>query len=184
MANFESCFEKVLTLEGGYRLIDVPGDKGGQTYAGISRVKNRTWPGWDKVDSRDFNNDLKELVKQFYQEEFWDKIQGNFIKNQLAAYNLFEFSVNAGISSAVSICQKILKIKVDGIFGKETLLTLNDFIKAQKDEQIFNLSFSLLKIFRYKDIVMNDSRREHDLLVSNQKFLCGWINRVQSGVDI
>jgi len=37
MANFEPCFEKVIKLEGGYKLHNVKGDKGGITYAGIAR---------------------------------------------------------------------------------------------------------------------------------------------------
>ncbi len=45
MADFIPCFEQTLTLEGGYKLHTVKGDRGGMTYAGISRVHHPNWPG-------------------------------------------------------------------------------------------------------------------------------------------
>lgn len=183
MAQFEPCFEKVIKREGGYKLIDIPGDRGGQTYAGISRIKNKAWDGWDKVDRREFDDALKGMVKDFYKNEFWNKIYGDVIGFQSAAYNIFEFAVNAGLQTSIRLCQRIIKVSVDGIFGDNTLKALNSFIADEKDEKIFILSFSLMKVIRYKSIVMNDPRRTDDLLVSNQKFLCGWINRVESGLE-
>ena len=37
MAEFLPAFESMILHEGGYVLHDVPGDRGGQTYTGISR---------------------------------------------------------------------------------------------------------------------------------------------------
>lgn len=158
---------------------------GGQTYTGISRVKHPAWPGWRKVDLKEFDDELKKMVKSFYREEFWNKIQGDVIGFQSVAYNIFEFAVNAGLITSIRMCQRIIGsgATVDGSFGKETLKALNAFISDGKDEKIFVLSFSLMKVFRYKNIVMSDPRRERDLLTSNQKFICGWINRVQVGTE-
>jgi len=183
MADFDPCFEKVIKIEGGYKLTNISGDRGGMTYAGISRVKNPQWLGWAKIDSNWFDSELMEMVKAFYREEFWDKIQGDNIKFQSIAYNLYEYGVNTGIRTAIKMCQRILKVDADGVFGDETLNTLHSFVADKKDEKIFVLTLSLMKIFRYKTIVMNDQRRDHDLLVSDQKFLCGWINRVESGLE-
>jgi len=183
MANFEPCFLMVKDeLEGGDRLIDVPGDRGGQTYAGISRTKNRTWPGWNKIDLREFDDDLKDMVETFYREEFWNKIHGDIIGFQSVAFCLYDYAVNAGVSASVKICQKIIGVESDGVFGQETLKALNSFIADEKDEKIFIALFGLQKVFKYCDMVMNDPRRDNDLLVSNQKFLCGWINRVRKGL--
>lgn len=184
MADFESCFYTVKDkLEGGDKLTNTPGDRGGMTYAGISRKKNPQWVGWGKVDRKEFDDELKAMVKTFYREEFWDKIQGDVIGFQSVAFNLFEYGVNAGIRTAIRMCQRIIGAKVDGVFGDQTLKALNIFVADEKDEKIFVLSLGLLKVFRYKTIVMDDPRREHDLLVSDQKFLCGWINRVMAGLD-
>ena len=182
MAKFESCFKKVIEIEGGWQLTNTTGDRGGQTYAGISRTKNPAWPGWVKIDQREFDDDLKAMVKDFYREEFWNKIQGDVIESQSVAFNLFEYGVNVGIGTAIRMCQRIIKVKVDGVFGKKTLKALNTYVTDAKDEKNFVLEFSLMKIFRYVAMALSDPRREHDLLVSNQKFICGWINRVKAGL--
>lgn len=38
MADFEPAFQRTLKAEGGFRLTNIKGDRGGQTYAGISRM--------------------------------------------------------------------------------------------------------------------------------------------------
>jgi lysozyme family protein len=181
MADFNYCFAKVLILEGGYILHNVQGDNGGQTYAGISRNKNKTWPGWDKVDLREFDDELKIMVRDFYKVEIWDKISGDAIGSGEVAFQLYDFAINAGLKTAIKLCQKTIGIEQDGIFGKNTFKALNAFV-ADKTSEFFVLQFSLLKVFRYKDICLNDPRRENDMMVSNEKFLCGWINRVEAGL--
>ncbi len=108
--------------------------------------------------------------------------RGNDIKSQNVAYHIYAFAVNAGIKTAVRMAQIIIGATPDGIWGDVSLKTINDLIQDKKDERIFAVTYSLFKIFRYKDICMNDDRRSKDRIVSNQKFLCGWINRVQKGL--
>jgi len=182
MAKFEPCFNKVITLEGGYTLHEISGDRGGMTYAGIARNHWPKWPGWVKVDTKEFDAELTGMVQSFYKEHFWDKIKGDDIAAQDVAYHLYDFSVNAGTKVSVRITQRILGATPDGVFGNKTFSLLNESVQDEKDERIFVLMFNLMKVFRYKDICMNDSRRKGDRLVSNQKFLCGWINRVQGGL--
>jgi lysozyme family protein len=177
MADFNPCFEKVIVIEGGYKLTNIQGDSGGMTYAGISRTRNPGWEGWSKIDRGEFDDRLAVMVKAFYKKEFWDKIQGDVIGAQSVAYNLYEFGVNAGIVTSIKLCQRIIGVEVDGIFGPATLKALNAFVVSDKDEKIFVFAFIILKVMRYNYITFNDPRREHDLLVSNHKFLCGWLNR-------
>ena len=40
MADFLPAFEQMIRDEGGYTLHTIPGDRGGQTYAGIARNFN------------------------------------------------------------------------------------------------------------------------------------------------
>ena len=47
MADFEQAFSKTMGAEGGYKLTDIKGDKGGQTYAGISRRFHPDFPQTD-----------------------------------------------------------------------------------------------------------------------------------------
>lgn len=182
MADFKPCFNKVIVLEGGYTLHEVPGDRGGMTYAGIARNIWPRWEGWSLIDAGRVNADLTDMVEKFYKENFWDRIRGDNITAQQAAYQIFDFAVNAGLKTSVRIAQRILSATPDGIFGDETFNLLNTMVRDEKDERIFTVTFSLFKIFRYKNICMNDSRRGQDKLVSNLKFLCGWTNRVEGGL--
>lgn len=47
MARFQPALEKLLRLEGGW--CSVPGDRGGETYCGISRAHWPTWEGWTTI---------------------------------------------------------------------------------------------------------------------------------------
>ncbi|WP_300456608.1 glycosyl hydrolase 108 family protein [Desulfobacula sp.] len=181
MANFEACYEKVILIEGGYRLTEVKGDRGGMTYAGIARKIWPKWEGWDKIDAGEFDAELTGMVRTFYRKEFWDRILGDDIGAQAVAYHIYAFAVNAGLKTSIRICQRIIGATPDGIFGDKTFRKLDGAIQDEKDVRIFTTTFSLLKIFRYKNICMNDVRRKYDQVESDQKFLCGWINRVQEG---
>lgn len=183
MADFTPCFEKVIMLEGGYQLHEVSGDRGGMTYAGIARNAWPKWPGWVKIDAGEMDGELTGLVRTFYKDHFWDKIRGDGITAQQVAYHMFAFAVNAGLKTSVRMAQRIVGATPDGIFGDMTFQRINDMVRDEKDERIFVVTFSLFKVFRYKDICMNDSRRGQDRVNSNLKFLCGWINRVQKGLE-
>ena len=183
MANFEACFEKTMANEGGFVLHTVPGDRGGMTYAGIARQYHPEWPGWGKIDAKKMDAELTGMVRAFYKREFWDPLRGDDIGAQEAAYHLFDFAVNAGLKTAVRLVQRIVGTVPDGVFGDKTFAAMNNMIQDAKDERIFVLMFSLLKVFRYKNICMSDARRNQDQIKSNMKFLCGWINRVERGIS-
>ncbi len=182
MAAFNPCFEKVIMIEGGYVLHEVKGDRGGMTYAGIARNIWPDWPGWKLIDAGLFNSELTALVREFYREHFWLRIKGDEINSQDVAFMIYDFAVNAGLKTSVRIVQRICKTTPDGDMGDKTIGALNTMVQDGKDERIFILLFSMLKVFRYKDICLNDKRRAQDNLVSNEKFLCGWINRIQRGL--
>jgi lysozyme family protein len=184
MADFMSAFLVVKDrMEGGDVLTNNPLDKGKETYSGISRAKNPQWIGWSKVDKKEFDDSLKSLVKTFYKEEYWDKFQGDIIGFQSVAFNLFAYGVNAGIETSIRMCQRILKIKPDGIFGKDTLKALNLKVQDSKDEKSFVLEFCILQLLRYGSIAEHDVRRKHDKVVSDLGNLPGWINRVEYGLE-
>ena len=181
MANFEPIFEKVILLEGGYILHEVPGDRGGMTYAGISRNSWPSWIGWIKVDRKEFDSQLRSLVSTFYKYNFWDEIQGDKINSQIVAYHIFAFGVNAGLRTAKKIAQQALGVIDDGIFGFKTMAAINK-IDNDSSEEIFKLRYTLHKIFRYKNVAYQDKRRKNDKIQSNLKFLIGWINRAEAGL--
>ena len=180
MADFLKCFEKVIELEGGYTLHEVFGDRGGMTYAGISRFHWPDWDGWKRIDAGIFDDTLKKKVQTLYRKEFWDKIMGDIIGSQKMAFVIFDFAVNAGLRASVYLCQKIVGVKQDGVFGPVTLKALSTFAG---NGELFVAKFGLERVFMYKDICKNDKRRKQDKVVSNLRFLEGWINRVQNTTE-
>lgn len=170
MAEFDPAFEKMIRNEGGYKLHQVSGDKGGQTFAGIARNYHPDWPGWRFIDTNDLDNpDLTSTVRNFYKKNYWDKIKGDEIEKQKVAETLFDFSVNAGYRTSAKLAQLVVDATPDGIIGPKTLAKLN-----QVDEHDFVLRYALAKIARYTEIVNRDR--------SQTKFLLGWINRTLKGV--
>jgi lysozyme family protein len=170
MAEFKPAFEKMIRNEGGYKLHQVSGDKGGQTYAGIARNYHPNWSGWRFLDADDLDNpDLTAKVRDFYKDNFWDKIKGSQIEKQKVAETLFDFAVNAGYRTAAKLAQLVVNTTPDGIIGSKTLSELN-----QVEENDFNLRYALAKIARYAQIVNRDRNQN--------KFLLGWINRTLKGV--
>jgi lysozyme family protein len=168
MADFAPAFEKMIRDEGGYKLTNIPGDRGGMTYAGIARKPNPQWAGWEFVDQQDFGS-ATELVRNFYKSNFWDRIRGDEIANQAIAETIFNFSVNTGIGVAVKLAQLIVGTAPDGAVGPKTLERLN--ICTEKN---FLPAYALAKISRYAQICNKDR--------SQSKFLLGWVNRTLSGL--
>lgn len=162
MAEFTPAFEKMILNEGGYKLTDTPGDRGGQTYAGIARNAWPKWDGWEWVDRGD--TPPAAIVREFYKTNFWDVVQGDLIASQRTAQTVFDFSVNAGVRTAAILAQTVAGVTPDGKIGQKSVAALNEV-----DPDKFSMAYALAKMARYAQIVTRDR--------SQQKFLLGWINR-------
>ena len=170
MADFNLAFEKMIADEGGYVLHTIPGDTGGMTYAGIARNKNPNWGGWNLIDHNEINNALlTSFVRAFYKTEFWDRLRGDEVANQVVAESVFNFGVNTGLSVAVKLAQLIVGATPDGAVGDKTLQKFNNV-----EPEAFRKAYALAKITRYADIC-NKNRTQ-------SKFLLGWINRTLKGL--
>jgi lysozyme family protein len=79
---------------------------------------------WGIDSTRHPEVDLSTLTRDeaiaFYLANYWQPIRGNDLPWPFAA-QLFDFSVNSGISGAVSALQRIVGVKVDGVIGPQTL---------------------------------------------------------------
>lgn len=165
MARFEIAFNRTMRSEGGYVLHTVPGDRGGMTFAGISRKYNPDWSGWARIDAGDRDSAaLLDSVADFYVEFYWQPMLAAFVDTQRVANVLFDFAVNAGVKTASRLAQQVLGVSVDGVVGNKTMMALNSV-----DADEFIASYSLAKIARYAAIVNRDR--------SQNKFLLGWVNR-------
>ena len=166
MADFNPAFERMIRDEGGFVLHNVPGDRGGQTYAGIARNMHPKWPGWALIDRAE--TPPAQMVHDFYRINFWDDIRGNEITHQAVASDIFNFYVNTGRPAKV-LAQVVAGVTPDGAFGPRTLAALNGV-----DPEKFVLAYALAKITRYRDIVQRDR--------TQLKFLMGWLNRTLNGL--
>lgn len=160
--NWDASFDHVLKSEGGYRLTNIPGDAGGQTYAGIARVPNPDWEGWALIDRGEaVPNDM---VARFYKAKFWDKLRCDDLPAGVD-YAVYDFGVNAGPGQAAKFLQRAVGAAADGAIGPGTLALVQ---KADGDDLL--AKFTQLKKEFYESIVA----RKPDQV----KFLKGWMNRV------
>lgn len=165
MAEFKPAFEETMQNEGGYKLHKVKGDRGGQTFAGISRRWHPDWPGWRYIDTGNQDNPIvTQLTRNFFKIKFWDRINGDVFQDQEMAESVYDFGVNADPIVAVKLVQIILGVTPDGIIGPVTSSALN-----QLDPETFHLKFFIAKIARYAGICNADK--------TQKKFLLGWVNR-------
>lgn len=162
MADFLQSFERMIVNEGGYKLHTVAGDRGGMTYAGISRNNWPNWPGWSYLDGGD--SPPSEMVRGFYRANFWTSLRLEEVQSQDVARTLFDFAVNAGTSTAAKLAQIVIGTTPDGKIGPKTIAALNDY-----DPGLFMARYALVKIARYEQIVTKDR--------SQGKFLLGWVRR-------
>lgn len=167
MSDFLPAFEATLLREGGYKLTNVAGDRGKQTYAGISRRWWPNWHGWQAIDAGD--KPEAAHVRAFYRMNFWDPLRLDEVKDQRVAESIYDFGVNADPRVAAKLAQIVVGVTPDGRVGPVTLQALN-----VASPETFKLAYALAKIARYRDIVRKDK--------TQLKFLLGWINRTLESV--
>jgi len=107
--SFDKAVELILRHEGGY--VDDPHDPGGETHFGISK---RAYP--------DLN--IKELTrddaKRIYKRDYWDAIRADEMPMPVAVA-VFDMAVNAGVSTAGRLLQRLVGVTDDGVIGPVTL---------------------------------------------------------------
>jgi len=172
MADFNKAFPLILAHEGGY--VNDPDDPGGETYKGIARKMQPEWVGWFSIDrmkkqadfpkSLEINQSLQTELQRFYKAVFWDKIGGDHICDQDVAWSIFDFAVNAGVSTSVGLTQQVVGSSCDGVIGPLTIQSINAFASDH-----FIAAFSVEKCRKYIAICKKrpDSR----------KYFFGWIDR-------
>jgi lysozyme family protein len=180
--------------EGGY--CNNPGDRGGETYRGISRRYHPEWKGWGIIDAvkanaavipvyggREYsrwragidlvlaeNSGLQDEVRVFYATQLWCP-QYEEIENQELVDWIFSHTVNVspvhnGKSLVHKWLQRALNLEDDGIIGPVTL----DAVNACSD------------IRKLIDRMKEEAKRYYMAIVSahpdQAQFLKGWLTRV------
>lgn len=170
MADFDAAFDQVLDAEGGWQIVDVAGDRGGMTCAGLSRRAHPDWPGWTLVDggAPATSAQIQALVRAEYRHGYWDTVHGDDIVDQDVATMIFSCVVLSGSRTAGRLAQAACGATVDGFVGRATLEKLNGLTPVPPMEG-FALRFALARILRYVSICARDP--------SQRKFFFGWVRR-------
>lgn len=172
MADFNKAFQLMIAHEGGY--VNDPDDPGGETYKGVARKIYSKWDGWTKIDilktqagfpaTLDKDEELQQDIARFYEVTFWDKMNGDQLTNQEVANSIFDFGVNAGMGTSVSLAQMVVGADSDGVIGPKSVENINNF-----DPEHFIAAFTVAKIARYVNIVKKRP--------TSRKYFYGWILR-------
>lgn len=121
MTNFEKAFTKLIYNEGGY--VNDKDDAGGETYMGITRKNHNNKIIWDAVDkikekytnNKAITNELKknkvitDEVRKIYKTEYWDVLNLDDVKSYKLAFQLFDSSVNVGVTRTRILYNNVLK---------------------------------------------------------------------------
>lgn len=150
-------------------VVSDPDDLGGATLAGITlgtfrqycRCKNRPSPSVFDLASLSYRDWLDIL-----QSLFWDRWKADSIASQEVAQLLVDWTWTSG-SYGITIPQKVLGVKPDGIVGPKTIGVVNSSNPAEL--------FRALKKARAEYVDSICSRRP-----VNSKFRNGWIRRLNA----
>jgi lysozyme family protein len=172
----------VVSIHEGYYNYD-PHDKGGETYAGITRRWNRKWYGWKHIDAHKKINKVKWLARNYHIAELdhwvldyyltiWINESFDHINSQVIANYLFDLRVNTGRFATVA--QNAVNhlgdsVTVDGRIGSATINAINN---ADSLALLSTLVIARQKI--YRRIVANDRNQ--------QRYLQHWLQRSASPI--
>lgn len=113
---FDIAFDRLIGFEAGY--VNDPKDPGGETNWGISK---RSYP------NEDIRNLTREGAKQIYLRDFWNKTKNLY---DSVRFQLFDFGVNSGLTTAFSILQREIGVAPDGQWGKISSLVASKYSEA------------------------------------------------------
>lgn len=175
MADFDKIYEIVrVNFEGGYA--NVPGDKGGETYAGIARKIHPDEKIWDAIDfykrtkfagasipRNTHFDDLEFLVRDFYRRQFFEN-RIHEINDPLVALAVFDYLIHSGPTGIRNV-QRIVNVTPDGIIGPKTLAAINARNPRALYQEILTQRAEFLNRLADKD-------------ASQEKFRAGWLSRI------
>lgn len=178
MANFDKAIEGTFKAEGGFQedVNDSANYVNGKcigTNRGISA--SAYYSHFKRVPTKDDMLNLTELqAKQIFKGNYWDKICGDFIKNQSVAELMFQFIIGSG-ASQLSDLKDIANIVNGKDVLKETDTTFTiqeiNFIN-QLDQQKYHAAMIEWRLKWYDFVVSRSPNKE--------KFLKGWKNRLNT----
>jgi len=167
-SHFQSAYKHILQWEGGY--VNHPNDKGGETYAGITKLWNADWNGWKHVGDTTNSVILEMWVKDYYLD-VWVSEGFDKIKDESLAIYLFDFRIHTSRKTIVKICNRILP-----------KIGRNHHIKNR--EEWIPILFNKVNPVIFKSYIEEERIKFYKYLVTKDKsqkvFLKGWLRRAES----
>jgi lysozyme family protein len=162
-----------LKVESGYS--NTSGDTGGETYRGITRKNNSSWPGWKLLDKKTpiakgkVFPELEELVAKFYWDFEFNLPDFDYLNSTKVAMVLFDWRIHGGLSASKiqAMLTRRFRIKTNGSgsFDRDTILLMNRINEKQLTDAIIDM--------RREKIASIIKRNP-----SQAKFKKGWTNRL------
>lgn len=186
MAKVDILLPYILKWEGGYG--NDPADTGGATNMGVTIS---TWKscGYDKDGDGDIDvKDLKKITIQDVRDRilkphFWDKWKADEIKSQKIANILVDWVWGSG-KYGITIPQRVLGVKVDGIVGSKTLAAVNASDPDKLFDTIYNERVKFLNnitansVASYEKKIGRKATNAELLKHTKKRFIKGWLNRL------
>lgn len=167
MADYKKLIPHILRWEGEWS--NDPDDAGGATMRGVTMATYEAYcrrKGYPKPTIERLRSISREQWEDVFRTMYWDRWQGDNIKNQSVANMLVDWLWCSG-KWGIEIPQRVLGVSIDGKVGKSTLQALN----VREPRILFERLRDERKGFLNRIAVARPSSR---------KFLQGWLNRVNS----
>jgi lysozyme family protein len=173
--------------EGGWA--NVKGDRGLETYCGMSRRAHPRHPIWKTLDARrphrhgQVYDDLKPVMEKFYREEYFEAVGGHLLPASLAL-PVYDWGVISGTRRSARKLQKAVGAKEDGKVGPNTIKAVDrEIAKRARRRPTRSADLNNLRGERSLALTLIDSRLVFFVGIirrrpSQLKFLLGWMRRL------
>lgn len=166
MAQFQPCFNYLMTFEDPHRTYGIFPDAGG--YA-ISGINSAAWPTEYQAIAAMQPADRPSSVSTFYAIHFYNPLQIGGIDSQDVADRVMDMCVNAGGATGIKCLQRAANacgctVAEDGRMGSQTLEAVNGL-----DPERILAAYRTARSDYYRAIVKNNP--------TDEKYLSGWLER-------
>ena len=142
--NFDQAFGRLIGHEGGYSMDRKdPGNwTGGRV--GVGQLKGTKYGiASNTYPDVDIKNLTLAQAKEIYRRDWWDKIAGDQLPGAVTA-QVWDFAVNAGMSTAKRALQRAVGVADDGIFGP---ITLAKILQTDLNDVLLRFNAQRLKFY-------------------------------------
>jgi hypothetical protein len=172
---------KVRSWEGGYS----KGFKGsGETYRGIDRIFNPTWPGWtiiDKIPNKQehqyFNNPtLEKMVDDWHEKKYWIPSQAAKVNNEELSIFFYDFYFHKPLQAVVAASSAAKELNKNLSISNNTLTAGVLSVMNANPAYIYKRMWDLREL-HYKNKWLNRWSGGSAIYTTTQK---GVLNRLYS----